>query len=90
MEEIGNMDDVIRATLYECIGQSFAIVGMAIAKASLGSFLLRLVVMPWHKIAIWCAMVLVTLASIGQFPTGPRPIARGHRIRDSVLLESQY
>lgn len=80
MEEIGNMDHVLLATLYECIGQSFAIVGMAIAKASLGSFLLRLVVVPWHKMAIWFAMVLVTLASIGELstgPRGPRPTAHG-------------
>jgi hypothetical protein len=66
MEEIGSMDAVVQATLYECIGQGFAIVGMAIAKASLGFFLLRLVTVAWHRIAIWSAMTLVMLASIGR------------------------
>ncbi|KAH6640342.1 hypothetical protein F5144DRAFT_91105 [Chaetomium tenue] len=66
MEEIGSMDAVVQATLYECIGQGFAIVGMAIAKASLGFFLLRLVTITWHRIAIWSAMTLVMLASIAQ------------------------
>ncbi|KAK4156596.1 hypothetical protein C8A00DRAFT_40981 [Chaetomidium leptoderma] len=66
MEEIGSMDSVVTATLYECIGQGFAIVGMAIAKASLGFFLLRLVTIYWHRIAIWTAMTLVMLASIAQ------------------------
>ncbi|KAH6843269.1 hypothetical protein B0I37DRAFT_393535 [Chaetomium sp. MPI-CAGE-AT-0009] len=66
MEEIGSMDAVVQATLYECIGQGFAIVGMAIAKASLGFFLLRLVTVYWHRIAIYTAMTLVMLASIAQ------------------------
>ncbi|SPO00301.1 related to integral membrane protein pth11 [Cephalotrichum gorgonifer] len=66
MEEIGSVDRAVLATLYECIGQSFAIVGMAIAKASLGSFLLRLTVVSWHRIAIWFTVVLVSLASIAQ------------------------
>ncbi|KAK4120104.1 hypothetical protein N657DRAFT_580427 [Parathielavia appendiculata] len=66
MEEIGSIDLAVKATLYECIGQAFAIVGMAIAKASLGFFLLRLVTIAWHRIAIRSAMVLVMLASIAQ------------------------
>jgi hypothetical protein len=66
MEEIGSIDMAVQATLYECIGQGFAIVGMAIAKASLGFFLLRLVTIAWHRIAIWTAMVLVMAASIGE------------------------
>lgn len=66
MEEIGSIESAVQATLYECIGQGFAIVGMAIAKSSLGFFLLRLVTIFWHRIAIWSAMALVTLASIGR------------------------
>ncbi|KAK5651804.1 hypothetical protein OQA88_11672 [Cercophora sp. LCS_1] len=65
-EEIGDMEKVVKATLYECIGQGFAIVGMAIAKCSLGFFLLRLVTLQWHRIAIWGAMGLVSAASIAQ------------------------
>ena len=65
-DEIGNIEYVVKATLYECIGQGFAIVGMAIAKCSMGFFLLRLVNISWHRIAIWCAMSLVSAASIGR------------------------
>ncbi|KAK3376498.1 hypothetical protein B0T24DRAFT_221134 [Lasiosphaeria ovina] len=66
LAEIGDMERAVKATLYECIGQGFAIVGMSIAKASLGFFLLRLVTIQWHRIAIWCMMTLVALASIAQ------------------------
>lgn len=66
MAEIGDNDKVVQATLYECIGQAFAIVGMSIAKASLGAFLLRLVVTPWHRWVIWVVMTFVVLASIAQ------------------------
>ncbi|KAL6860316.1 hypothetical protein ACO1O0_004343 [Amphichorda felina] len=59
-----DMAMVTKATLYECIGQGFAIIGMAIAKASLGFFFLRLVSSRWHRIAIWTAMALVSAASI--------------------------
>lgn len=73
MLEIGVQENVVKATLYECIGQAFAIVGMAIAKASLGAFLLRLVVVPWHRFAIWFAMTLVACASIGESSRVQRP-----------------
>lgn len=61
-----DMERVTQATLYECIGQGFAIIGMAIAKCSLGLFLLRLISAKWQKLTVWSAMVLVTLASIGR------------------------
>ena len=67
MLEINNQAHVVEATKYECIGQAFAIVGMSIAKASLGAFLLRLVVVPWHRIAIWTMMMIVVCASVGEF-----------------------
>ncbi len=73
MEEIGSIESAVQATLYECIGQGFAIVGMAIAKSSLGFFLLRLVTVRWHRIAIWCAMTLVMAASIGELRVGCCP-----------------
>lgn len=73
MEEIGSIESAVQATLYECIGQGFAIVGMAIAKSSLGFFLLRLVTVLWHRIAIWSAMTLVMGASIGELHIGCCP-----------------
>ena len=76
------MDKVTQATLLECIGQGFAIVGMAIAKASQAFFLLRLVVITWHRIAIWTAVTFVSLASIGKlrnrFPSDKFPGVCGY------------
>lgn len=60
------VDDAVRAILLELIGQTFAIIGMAVAKWSLGLFLLRIVdvSMVWHKMAIWTAMVGLMMTSI--------------------------
>lgn len=64
MKDIANPDDVAMAVLFEAIGQTFAVVGMAVAKWSLGLFLLRLVTKTWHMVAIWTAMVALMSASI--------------------------
>jgi hypothetical protein len=64
MQDIANPDDVVLAVLFEAIGQTFAVVGMAVAKWSLGLFLLRLVTKSWHRAAIWAAMVVLMSASI--------------------------
>ncbi|KFH46207.1 hypothetical protein ACRE_030260 [Hapsidospora chrysogenum ATCC 11550] len=64
LEQIDNMDRATVARLHESIGLLFVILGMPIAKASIGFFLLRLVNVRWHKIAIWAAMGLVSAASI--------------------------
>jgi hypothetical protein len=64
MADITVIDDLINAILFEAIGQTFAVVGMAVAKWSLGLFLLRLVTQPWHKIVIWIAMGSLMAASI--------------------------
>ncbi|RFN49797.1 hypothetical protein FIE12Z_5945 [Fusarium flagelliforme] len=57
-------DDLPLAMLYEAASQTFAIIGMSIAKASLGLFLLRLVKERWHKIAIWSMMTCLFAASV--------------------------
>ncbi|KAK8045532.1 hypothetical protein PG993_005556, partial [Apiospora rasikravindrae] len=57
-------DDSVRAVLFEAIGQTFAVTGMAIAKWSLGIFLLRIVLEESHKWAIWIAMLALMAASI--------------------------
>ncbi|KAK8084443.1 hypothetical protein PG997_005714, partial [Apiospora hydei] len=57
-------DDSVRAVLFEAIGQTFAVIGMAIAKWSLGIFLLRIVLDESHKWAIWIAMAALMAASI--------------------------
>ncbi|KAF5574992.1 integral membrane protein pth11 [Fusarium pseudoanthophilum] len=57
-------DDLPFAILFEAIGQTFAVIGMAVAKWSLGLFLLRIVKERWHKIAIWISMGCLAGASI--------------------------
>lgn len=64
IDDISDPDSIVDAILFEAIGQTFAVVGMAIAKWSLGLFLLRLVNKVWHKIAIWISMGLLMGASI--------------------------
>ncbi|KAI0535389.1 hypothetical protein GGR58DRAFT_479339 [Xylaria digitata] len=62
--EIGDEEKIVAATLWEAIGQTFTILGTAIAKWSLGLFLLRLVTKKWQRVVIWTAMGSVMLASI--------------------------
>ncbi|KAJ4171338.1 hypothetical protein NW754_013107 [Fusarium falciforme] len=57
-------DNAAMAIKYEMIGQTFAVIGMGVAKTSLGLFLLRIVVELWHQIAIWVAMVSLMLVSV--------------------------
>ena len=64
MADIADVEHLVRAILFEAIGQTFAVIGMAVAKWSLGLFLLRLVSETWHKIAIWVTMSSLMAASI--------------------------
>lgn len=58
------MDLAVKAVYYEMIGQTFAVLGMAIAKLSLGIFLLRIVIKQWHRISIWISMVSLAIVSV--------------------------
>lgn len=58
------LDDAVRAVKWEMVGQSFAVLGMAVAKVSLGAFLLRLVVARWHRAAVWAAMASLLAVSL--------------------------
>ncbi|KAF4957645.1 hypothetical protein FSARC_11232 [Fusarium sarcochroum] len=57
-------DDAALAIKYEMIGQTFAVIGMAVAKLALGFFLLRIVVAGWHKILISAVMISLSFVSI--------------------------
>jgi hypothetical protein len=57
-------DDAALAVKNEMIGQTFAVIGMAVAKSSLGLFLLRIVVERWQKILIWVAMGSLSILSV--------------------------
>lgn len=59
-----DMDMAVKAVYNEMIGQTFAVLGMAIAKISLGIFLLRIVVKQWHRISIWISMVSLAIVSV--------------------------
>lgn len=58
------MDMAVKAVYNEMVGQTFAVLGMAIAKISLGIFLLRIVVKQWHRISIWISMVSLAVVSV--------------------------
>ncbi|CAI7654462.1 unnamed protein product [Penicillium glandicola] len=57
-------DSAVKAVYNEMIGQTFAVLGMAIAKLSLGAFLLRIVVKQWHRISIWISMISLLIVSV--------------------------
>ncbi|KAL3477959.1 hypothetical protein BJX99DRAFT_256929 [Aspergillus californicus] len=59
-----SMDSAVHAVYNEMVGQTFAVLGMAIAKLSLGIFLLRIVVKRWHRISIWVSMVSLSVVSV--------------------------
>lgn len=59
-----SMDSAVQAIYTEMIGQTFAVLGMAIAKLSLGFFLLRIVIEKWHRVSIWISMVSLSLVSL--------------------------
>ncbi|KAF5002153.1 hypothetical protein FDECE_10715 [Fusarium decemcellulare] len=64
MSDIPSTRDKMKAVLFECISQTFNVLGMALAKWSLGLFLLRIVPHTWQKLAIWTAMLLLMGATL--------------------------
>ncbi|KAH7312592.1 hypothetical protein B0I35DRAFT_59363 [Stachybotrys elegans] len=64
MANIEDPQDMVNAVFFEAIGQLFAVTGMAVAKWSLGLFLLRIVTLTWHKVIIWGVMTTLMGASI--------------------------
>jgi hypothetical protein len=64
MWDIPDPQDIVDAILFEAIGQVCLVVGMALAKWSLGLFLLRIVTVSWHRILIWSFMILLMVGSL--------------------------
>lgn len=64
-----SMDELVETLKWTSIAQSTAIFGSCIFKASLSAFLLRLVVVRWHKISLIIPAVIVfflsTLTALG-------------------------
>ncbi|KAL1969383.1 hypothetical protein VTN77DRAFT_9576 [Rasamsonia byssochlamydoides] len=59
-----SIDDAVAAVYYEMVSQTFAVIGMAVAKISLGLFLLRIVVDFWQKVVLWFAIVSIAIISL--------------------------
>ncbi|KAI1842960.1 hypothetical protein JX266_010813 [Neoarthrinium moseri] len=57
-------DTRIAAAYWRSIGQSFSLLATGTSKASVGFFLLRIVVVRWQRIAVWVFMTFLFLASI--------------------------
>ncbi|KAK1996459.1 hypothetical protein LX36DRAFT_722980 [Colletotrichum falcatum] len=64
MNDIQDPNHQAMALLFEAIGQTFAVIGMAVAKWSLGLFLLRLVQTLPYKCIIWISMSCLLVASL--------------------------
>ncbi|KAH7040952.1 uncharacterized protein B0I36DRAFT_234103 [Microdochium trichocladiopsis] len=59
-----SLDDSSQAIFWSYVANSFAIIGNAMAKLSMGLFLLRVVQVTWHKVALWMAVIITTATSI--------------------------
>ncbi|OTA99757.1 hypothetical protein M426DRAFT_324885 [Hypoxylon sp. CI-4A] len=59
-----SIDQTSDAIFWTYVANSFAITGNAMAKLSMGLFLLRVVQVRWHKIALWTAVVITAATSI--------------------------
>ncbi|KAK3681766.1 hypothetical protein B0T22DRAFT_523080 [Podospora appendiculata] len=58
------LDDAVQAVQWEMVGQTFAVIGMATAKVSLGLFLLRIVIERWQRVAIHVASSSLLAVSV--------------------------
>jgi hypothetical protein len=52
------------AIFWTYVANTFAILSNAMAKLSMGLFLLRVVQVRWHKIALWAAVAATAITSI--------------------------
>ncbi|KAI3321121.1 hypothetical protein HD806DRAFT_504670 [Xylariaceae sp. AK1471] len=59
-----SLDDSSLAIFWTYVANTFAILGNAMAKLSMGLFLLRVVQVRWHKIALWTAVAATAITSI--------------------------
>ncbi|KAK6836991.1 hypothetical protein PG987_007486 [Apiospora arundinis] len=57
-------DTVARSTYFRMIGQTFSLIATGASKATVGLFLLRLVVVRWMIIAIWVVMAVMGILSV--------------------------
>jgi hypothetical protein len=58
------IDQSADAIFWTYVANTFAITGNAMAKLSMGFFLLRVVQVRWHKMALWAAVAVTSATSI--------------------------
>ncbi|KAI1798914.1 hypothetical protein F4811DRAFT_546716 [Daldinia bambusicola] len=58
------IDDTSNSIFWTYVANSFAVTGNAMAKLSMGLFLLRVVQFRWQKIALWTAVIITVGTSI--------------------------
>ena len=56
--------DYSKAIMWEAIGQGICIMGIAASKGSVALFLLRIVILRWHKVALWFCIISTTIICI--------------------------
>ncbi len=93
-------EDGVKAHMWELIGQTFIITGMGMSKMSLALFLLRIVIVRWHRLAIWgvggsllFASCLTAILCWFQVSIETRNAACRHAFltrRHSVSLRNEY
>lgn len=58
-----SISDSSDAIFWTYVANTFAVIGNAMAKLSMGLFLLRVVQVKWHKIALWGAVIITVTTS---------------------------
>lgn len=53
--------DYSKAIMWEAIGQAICIMGIAASKSSVAVFLLRIVILKWHKWLLWFCIMSTTI-----------------------------
>lgn len=53
--------DYSKAIMWEAIGQAICIMGIAASKSSVAVFLLRIVILKWHKWLLWFCIISTTI-----------------------------
>ncbi|GMF74839.1 unnamed protein product [Aspergillus oryzae] len=80
------MDEAVQAVYMEMVGQTFAVLGMAIAKLSLGIFLLRIVVCPWSFQTTWPKMETANVCLFSLFVEDTVPLIIWSAVELAVTL----
>ncbi|KAI0014634.1 hypothetical protein F4780DRAFT_774346 [Xylariomycetidae sp. FL0641] len=88
-------EEQVSATYYRLVGQTFSILATGTSKASVGSFMLRLVFARWQKILIWAVMLIMGILSVlaALFTwVACKPLAAAYddRIPNATCLDTLY